>query len=145
MASNHETFFQLGSFALVGRSANKPFPILSYRRLKKLGKTVYAVDPSTSKIDGDPSFADLASLPGAVEGLIIETPKQECADWVARAADAGIKDVWIHMAHDTPEAVATARERGINLRTGTCAVMYLKPGLTYHSIHKLIMKALGKY
>ena len=49
------------------------------------------------------------------------------------------------MAHDTPEAVALAKEKGINLRTGTCAVMYLNPGLSYHSIHKLIMKATGKY
>jgi predicted CoA-binding protein len=145
MASNYETFFTLGSFAVVGHSKAKPFPMLSYRKLKKLGKTVYAVDPSTDSIDGDKAFASLAALPNPVDGLIVEVPKTETKDWVAAAADAGIKDVWVHMAHDTPEAIALAKEKGINLRTGTCAVMYLNPGLSYHSIHKLIMKATGKY
>ena len=61
------------------------------------------------------------------------------------AADAGIRDVWIHMRMDTPEALALAREKGINVRSGTCAVMYLMPGFTYHSIHRWIMKIAGKY
>ena len=64
---------------------------------------------------------------------------------MAAAAQAGLRDVWIHMAHDTPEAVTLAKESGINLRTGTCAVMYVTPGLTYHSLHKAIMKLAGKY
>ena len=145
MASNYETFFTLGTFAVVGHSKAKPFPMLSYRKLKKLGKTVYAVDPSTDSIDGDKAYADLAALPNPVDGLIVEVPKAETKDWIAAAADAGIKDAWVHMAHDTPEAIALAKDKGINLRTGTCAVMYLNPGLSYHSIHKLIMKATGKY
>jgi hypothetical protein len=29
--------------------------------------------------------------------------------------------------------------------TGTCAVMYLTQGFTYHSIHKWLNKVLGKY
>ncbi|MCF7992205.1 MAG: CoA-binding protein [Thiohalocapsa sp.] len=145
MPSNNETFFDLSSFAVVGQSPAKPFPILSYRGLKKLGKTVFPVNPNVAEIDGDKAYPDLASLPQAVEGVIIEVPKQETRDWVEQAAAAGIRDVWIHMAHDTPEAIAAAKEKGINLRTGTCAVMYLKPGLSYHSIHKMVMKALGKY
>ncbi|WP_295886461.1 CoA-binding protein [uncultured Thiohalocapsa sp.] len=145
MASNYETFFTLDSFAVVGRSAAKPFPLLSYRGLKQQGKTVYAVDPSTDAIDGDRAYPDLASLPTSVQGVILEVPKEETRDWVAAAADAGVRDLWVHMAHDTPEAVALAAERGIDLRTGTCAVMYLTQGFSYHSIHKWIMQALGKY
>jgi len=145
MPSNNEAFFTLGSYAVVGRSADKPFPLLSYRGLKAMGKTVYAVDPSAGEIDGDKAFAGLDALPGSVEGVIVEVPKAETKDWIAAAADAGIKDVWVHMAHDTPEAIALAEQKGMNLRTGTCAVMYLNPGLSYHSIHKLIMKATGKY
>ncbi|MBK1703735.1 CoA-binding protein [Halochromatium glycolicum] len=145
MPSNCETFFDHRRFALVGRSAAKPFPLLSYRGLKRRGKTVYAVDPSAQEIDGDPAYPDLTALPEAVEALIIEVPKQETHDWVAAAAQAGIQDVWVHMAHDTPEAIALAEESGINLRTGTCAVMYVTRGLSYHSIHKAIMKMAGKY
>ncbi|WP_295388761.1 CoA-binding protein [uncultured Thiodictyon sp.] len=145
MTSNYETFFTLDSFAVVGRSQAKPFPILSYRRLKAMRKLAYAVDPSTNLIDGDKAYPNLPALPTPVAGVILEVPKAETRDWIAAAADAGIRDVWVHMAHDTPEAVALAKEKGINLRTGTCAVMYLNPGLSYHSIHKFIMTIAGKY
>lgn len=145
MPSNYETFFNLNSFAVVGHSQSKPFPLLSYRGLKAMGKRVHAVDPSTDTIDGDPAYPSLTALPKPVAGLIIEGQKTETTDWIAAAATAGIRDVWVHMAHDTPEAVTLAAEQGINLRTGTCAVMYLNARLSYHSIHKLIMKMTGKY
>jgi len=38
-----------------------------------------------------------------------------------------------------------ARARGLDVRTGTCAVMYVKLGLSYYSVHKWINRALGKY
>ncbi|WP_462319827.1 CoA-binding protein [Halochromatium sp.] len=145
MPSSYETFFNAERFAVIGHSAAKPFPILSYQGLKRLGKTVYAVDQSTGQIDGDQAYPSLDALPQKPEAVVIEVPKEETRDWVAQAAEAGVSDVWVHMAHETPEAVALAQQKGINLRTGTCAVMYLKPGLSYHSIHKAIMKALGKY
>lgn len=145
MPAEYERFFDLSSFAVVGRSEAKPFPLLSYRGLKSRGKTVYAVDPSAAAIDGDTAYPDLRALPKPVEGVIIEVPKEETRHWVAAAADAGIGDVWVHMGHETPESVALAKERGVRLRTGTCAVMYLAPTLSYHGLHKAIMKLMGKY
>ena len=56
-----------------------------------------------------------------------------------------IENVWIHMNRDTPEALELASERGLNVRTGTCAVMYVRPGLSCYSVHKWIHRALGKY
>jgi len=38
-----------------------------------------------------------------------------------------------------------AVSRGIELLTGNCAVMYVTPGFSYHSIHKGIAKLLGQY
>lgn len=145
MPSNHEAFWALSKFAVVGHSAKKPFPRLTYRGLKKLGKTVFPVDPSVDEIDGDQTYPDLASLPEKVDGIVIEIPKEETRDWVEKAAEAGVKDIWIHQSADTPDALALAKEKGINARHGTCAVMYVTPGVTYHSIHKLIMKLVGKY
>ena len=43
------------------------------------------------------------------------------------------------------EAKRLAKEKGINALSGTCAVMYLTPGFTYHSIHKWIMKLARRY
>jgi len=145
MPSNYETFWENDSYAFVGHSAKKNFPKLSYNALKKSGKTVYAVDPSVETIEGDNACPDLASLPTPVAAVVLEVPKEETEAWVRKAVDAGVKELWIHANTDTPEALALAREKGVNVRSGTCAVMYVTPGFSYHSLHKWIMKLLGKY
>lgn len=145
MPSKHEEFWTNSSFAFVGHTARRGFPRLSYREAKKQGKRVFAVDPSTQEIDGDRAYPDLQSLPEKVDAVVLELPKEETRDWVAQAADAGIRNVWIHMARDTPEALALGREKGLNVLTGTCAVMYVKPGFSYHSIHKWINQLTGSY
>lgn len=145
MASNRETFWDNESFAFVGHSARKPFPRLSFEALKKQGRTVFAIDPSVASISGTKAYDDLASLPEPVSALVLELPRGETAAWVQRAADAGIKDVWIHMLRDTGEARSIAEANGINLRTGSCAMMYVSKGLSYHSVHKRLDQALGRY
>ena len=144
MPSSYETFFTLGSYAVIGHSAEKPFPRLTYGGLRRQGKTVYPVDPSVPTIDGDPTFPDLSSLPAPVEGVVIEVPREQTRSWVAQVAAAGVKHLWLHQTADTPGAVALAREHGIDVRTGTCAVQYLDAGFP-HVLHKLVRKLLGRY
>jgi uncharacterized protein len=145
MASDYETFWRFQTYAIVGHSDKKPFPRLTYSGLKKIGKLVYPVDPSATEIAGDRAYPDLQSLPGKIDAVVLELPKEETAAWVKKVAEAGITELWMHMNSDTPEAVAFAKEKGIHARTGTCAVMYVTPGFTYHSLHKWIMKAIGKF
>jgi predicted CoA-binding protein len=146
MASAHEVFWTHASFAFVGHSTKASFPRISYGEAKKRGKRVFAVDPSVEQIDGDRTYPDLRSLPEKVDGIVIEGPREETLDVVRQAADAGIKNVWVHMNRDTAEAVEFARQQGLNILTGTCAVMYLtQGGFSVHSIHKWLNKLLGKY
>ena len=145
MPSDHERFWTNSSFAFVGNSAEKGFPTLSYRELRKQGKKVYAVDPSVEEIDGDRAYPDLDSLPEKVEAVVLEVARKQTVEWVRRAADAGASHLWIHMNRETPEAVDLARERGLHVVTGTCAAMYVKPGFSYHSIHKWMNQLAGRY
>jgi predicted CoA-binding protein len=145
MSSAYEEFWTNSSFAFVGHSVKKGFPKISYGEAKKLGKKVYAVDSSVDGIDGDKTYPDLQSLPERVDAVVLEVPKGETLGLVRQAADAGIKNVWIHAGRDTPEAVELAKKRGLNVLTGTCAVMYVKQGFSYHSIHKWLNKLIGKY
>ena len=145
MASQRQTFWERDSFALVGHTGKRPFPKLTYNALKRSGKTVYAVDASIDEIEGDRTFADLGALPTPVEAVVLELPKEETAAWVAKAADAGIKAVWIHQMTDTPEALELARQRGLEVCAGNCAVMYVRPGLSAHAPHRWIWRALGRY
>jgi hypothetical protein len=145
MPTEREQFWESASFAFVGHSAVKPFPRLSFSELVKQGKKVYPVDKSVDDIDGHQTFKDFESLPEKVEAAVLELPKDETAAWVKRAADSGIKKVWIHMGRETEEALAIAKENNMQALTGTCAVMYVKPGPSFHSIHKWINKMIGKY
>jgi len=145
MSSAHEEFWTNGSFAFVGHSAKTAFPKISYGEAKKAGKTVFAVDPSVDSIEGDKTYPNLRALPAKVDAVVLEVPKEETIDWVREAAEAGIKNVWIHENRDTPQAVELARQEGLNVLTGTCAVMYVKQGFSYHSLHKWVNKLMGKY
>jgi predicted CoA-binding protein len=72
-------------------------------------------------------------------------PAKDCEEWVRRSADAGVRHLWIHMGRDTPQALELARQRGLEVLTGTCAVMYVKQGFTYHSLHKWVNQSLHKW
>lgn len=145
MTSQREEFWQGPSFAFVGTSAKKGFPLLSYGKCKKLGKKAFAIDPSRARIAGDRAYRDFDSLPEKVEAAVLEVPREDTADWVRKAADAGVQKVWIHFNRDTPEAIAVAKERGVSVLTGSCAVMYLDRGPSYHSIHKVLAKLTRRY
>lgn len=143
MHSDRETFWNAGSYAVIGDSKNKPFPMLTYGALKARGDSVYAVDESAEDIDGDKAYRTLDELPVPVEAAVLEVAREDTADWVGRVADAGIHDLWIHMGRETPEALEIASQRGLAVRHGTCAVMYLKGG--YHAFHKWIEQLRGRY
>lgn len=145
MKSNNEEFFTGTSFAVVGNSTSRNFPKLTYNGLKSMNKQVVPIDPSLSLVDGDRAYDSFSELPIQVDRVIIEVQRDETMHWLIAAVDAGVKDNWIHQGCETEEVVEFAEKMDINLRRGNCAVMYVKPEFTYHSIHRWIIKLLGKY
>lgn len=145
MSSPYERFWESDRFAFVGHTAKQGFPTISFRALRDRKPAVFAIDPSVAEVEGEPAYPDFAALPEPVEAAVLEVPRDETASWVERAADAGVRRVWIHMGRETPEALALAASRGLLVCTGTCAVMYVKPGFTYHTLHKWWNQATGRY
>jgi predicted CoA-binding protein len=124
MPSECEGFWDAESYAVIGHQASKkPYPKITYGALKERGKTVYALDPDGGTVEGDTAYTDFASLPGPVRAAVMELPKEETAGWVAKAADAGVEQIWLHQMTDTPEALAEAEKRGRRrARRGTAAL-----------------------
>lgn len=145
MTSRREEFWEASSFAFVGNSAKKGFPLLSYSKCKQLGKKAFAIDPSRDRIAGDPAFRDFDALPEKVAAAVLEVPREDTEEWVKKAADAGVERVWIHVNRDTAAAVAAASARGVQVLTGACAVMYVSRGPSVHAIHKLVAKLTKRY
>ena len=145
MATAHEQFWTFKTYAVVGHTKKRAFPTLTYKGLKAAGKQVFAVDPSVKEVEGDKAYDDFASLGTIVDATVLEVPREETAQWVQRAAKAGVGRIWIHQGTDSPEAIEIARNNGLELHSGTCAVMYLKSGFNMHGIHRVLWKALGRY
>ena len=123
MASAHEEFWTHNTYAMVGDSTGRKFPLITYRALKEAGKTVYAIDSGKAELDGDKVYQDLKSLPTVPDGVVLELPKDETEKWVKAAAEAGIKNVWIHQKTDTPEALSEAEKRGLKVVSDDSALM----------------------
>lgn len=145
MASNYEKFWNHKRYAVVGNFKARGFPTLTFNGLRAKGKSVYAVDPTVKQIGDQKTYRDFASLPKMVDAAVLEVPKEETATWVGRAAKAGIGRVWIHQGTETQDALDIATDHGLQVLHGTCAVMYLTEGFSYHTIHKVLWKALRKY
>jgi hypothetical protein len=144
--SRKQQFFTLPSFAVVGDSAGWPFPRLTYRNLRALGREVYPVDlAGAAEIEGDPAFRSIADLPGPVAGAIVEVAPARTLEAVEQVIAGGVAALWLHMGTETPEALAACASAGIEPHTGGCAVMYTQRGFSFHSLHKAVVKLRGRY
>ena len=148
--SAKERFWDAQIYLVIGNSEKMPFPRLTYLGLKANQKTVFAIDPGSGLTEGDRAFADLKSFSGIsdrpekIDAAILELPNSETAQWVSLLADFGVKKVWIHQDTETPQALQAAKERDVEVFTGTCAVMYLNSSFP-HSFHRCIMKMTRRY
>jgi uncharacterized protein len=99
-----------------------------YRRLKERGYDVFAVNPNAEKVEGDPCFADLRSIPGGVEAVVIGTRPELAQGTVRECEELGIKQVWMHRGPGggsvSKEAADYGRQHGMTVIDGGCPLMF---------------------
>jgi predicted CoA-binding protein len=99
-----------------------------YKRLKERGYEVFAVNPNTDTVEGDPCFRDLKSIPGGVDAVVIATAPAVAPSVAKECKELGITRVWMHRSFGggsvSPEAHAYCRENGIASIAGGCPLMY---------------------
>src|SRR5262245_52999474 len=125
-------FLALKRIAIAGVSRDKsrhPVGNLIYRRLKKTGHDVFAVNPNTRTFEGDICYADLQSIPGGVEGAVIITRPEVTERIVRDCKEAGVRRVWMHQSlakgsSVSPDAVSYCRQHDISVIAGACPMMY---------------------
>src|SRR5919108_1629478 len=134
--------------AVAGVSRNHgrhPAGNLIYRRLKKTGHDVFAVNPHLQTFEGDRCYPNLQSIPGGVDGVVIITRPTVTEQIVRDCAAAGVPRVWMHHAlaqrsSVSPQAVEYCREHDISVIAGGCPMMY-GPGVDLgHRGTRWIMK-----
>lgn len=114
-----------------------------YTRLRDRGYTVFAVNPHSSTVEGDPTYPSLAAIPGGVDAVVIGTRPEHAEDTIRECIDLGIHRVWMHRAFGAGSVSAGAtqlgRAKGITVIDGGCPLMF---GPTSDGGHRFMCRVL---
>ena len=118
-----------------------------YRRLRERGYEVYAVNPNAGEVEGDHAYADLASIPGGVEAVVIGTRPEAAEETMRECVELGITRVWMHRGPGAGSVSATAAEygraHGIAVIDGGCPCMFGPTGDRGHRLMRMVLTATG--
>jgi predicted CoA-binding protein len=99
-----------------------------YQRLRDRGYEVFAVNPNAESVEGDRAYADLTSIPGGVEAVVIGTRPETAEATMRECAELGINQVWMHRSVGggsvSPAATEFGRAHGITVIDGGCPLMF---------------------
>ena len=115
-------------FAVVGASADcEKYGNKVLRVYQQRGLDVVPVNPRGGEIEGLPVYADLASVPGPLDGVSIITPPKVTEEVVAQALSRGIKNFWMQPGAESAAAVELAEQAGANvIAGGPCILVTLR-------------------
>ena len=129
-------------------TSHHPAGNLIYRKLKKTGHQVFAVNPNMQSFEGDRCYPDLRSIPGGVDGVVIIT-RPETTDQIVRdCSAAGVRRVWMHQSQKkgssvSQEAVDYCRQHDISVIAGACPMMF-GPDVDFgHTCLRWMLKLTG--
>ncbi|HET8535927.1 MAG TPA: CoA-binding protein [Solirubrobacteraceae bacterium] len=118
-----------------------------YRRLRERGYEVFAVNPNTPEAEGDPTYPNLAAIPGGVDGVVIATAPERAEATMHECADLGIQHVWMHRGPGpgsvSPEAAEYGRASGIAVIDGGCPCMFGPTADPGHKLMRGVLKLAG--
>lgn len=146
-----EDFLAQKRIAVAGVSrhnSHHPAGNLIYRRLKATGHEVFAVNPHIETFEGDRCYANVQSIPGGVDGVVVITRPEITERIVHDCSDAGVRRVWMHksMAKGSsvsPQAVEYCRQHNMEVIAGACPMMF-GPGVDFgHTCMRWMMKVSG--
>ncbi len=148
-------FLEQKKIAVVGVSDRRETGSnLSYRKFKKAGYTVFAVNPRLKTFEADPCYPDLKSLPEKPDGVFILANPQITEQIVQQCANLGIHRVWMHcmlgtrpglgtgMSSVSPTAVDLCAKHDITVIPGSCPNQFLQPDFG-HAMMRGLWRTFG--
>jgi len=140
-----EAFLGRGHVAFVGLSRRPAeFSRSIAKEMVAQGIDVLGVNPAVEEpeVDGVPFVQTLASTEPAMRprAAFILVSAERALEAVSDCIAAGVEVVWFHQgagpASHTPEAVSRARQAGLEVITGLCPFMILRPDHWMHRMHR---------
>ena len=136
-------------FAVAGVSRQpKQFANAIYRRLLDSGFEVLPVNPNAAEVEGVRCYPDLASIPGAIDGVVIASPPRTALNIVRQCGEKGVARVWLHRSFGagsvSKEALRECEARGVDAIVGGCPLMYCEPVDAGHRCIRWWLRLFGK-
>ena len=141
MPSSVASFLACKRVAVAGvsRTGNAPANAI-YRRLAETGHEVFAINPNATQLEGKPCYANLASIPEAIEAVMVVTHPSAATAVAREALDRNIRHIWFHRSFGqgsvAEEALQLCRARGVEPIEGGCPLMYCQPVDPAHRIFR---------
>lgn len=114
----------------VSRSSGQPANAI-FRKLRSSGREVVPVNPNAATVEGTTCYADIAAVPGPIDGLLVATHPSVSPELVRQAATRGISKIWFHRSFGdgsvSAPALAECQRAGIQPIVGGCPLMYCEP------------------
>src|SRR4051794_4253425 len=115
-----------------------------YRRLRERGYEVFAVNPNSDEVKGDPCFHDLKSIPQGVDAVVIATSPEHAEETMRECAELGITQTWMHRSFGAgsvcDDATVYGREHGITVIDGGCPLMFEPVSDVGHKVMRVLLR-----
>jgi hypothetical protein len=112
------------SFAVIGVSRDRTkYGNQVYKALKRVGYSVYAVNPNTTEIEGDPVYPYLDNVPEPVDVIVTVVPPDVSQQIVISAGKLNVKYCWMQPGSESKAAVNQALANGMRVVYGGPCIM----------------------
>ncbi|MBX2992344.1 MAG: CoA-binding protein [Bacteroidetes bacterium] len=146
MKTSIQQFFASRAFGVVGVSRNsRKFGNVILREMKNKGFAVYPVSPHLPLVEGMPCLASVDELPDSVTSIVVVVHPEAAAEIVARAHTKGITNIWLQQGAESDQAIAYAKQHGLNLVCGQCILMFTEPVKSIHAVHCWVSRLVRSY
>ncbi len=113
-------------WAVVGATENPDkFGNKIYKKLKRFGYEVYAVNPVYNEVDGDVCYPNLADLPVKVDCVDVVVNPEKAAFVLQEVIELGIENIWFQPGTFTPDIVDKSEQAGVNTVYLNCVLVEL--------------------
>jgi len=127
MQGNVNELLNQKNWAVIGVSNNKTkYGYKVYNQLKKVGYSVFAINPGLESIDGDPCYPSLTALPKKPDAVSIVVPPKITERVVKECDDLGITKVWMQPGSESKAAIQDGEEHGITVIHNQCVLIHTR-------------------
>lgn len=124
--------------------SGKKFGATVFDELKSKGYQTFAVNSKIAEHQKEGFYPNLRFIPGPLDGIVTVVPPETTEKIVKEAAELNINQVWMQQGSESEQAINFCKQKGMNVISKECILMFAQPIGFGHNVHRWIWKILGK-